>query len=1145
MDKTQEVEAPLKQSAEDSAAHGAPSSQPASEAETPQGHSPETPQEPNNGSVPAATRPCSPPNAEQACQVTVSEAPSTSAPSHHQTEALTVRKKAFIIPKKPPAPQPSSSPVLPSTSGQKPSAAPALVNETRNLLVPPAPSAPSSRPSQPNNQIRQSIQKSLVSILVKRVGECGDLKTSESDVVKLVASIEVEMFDIFRNTDSKYMNKYRTIMFNLKDPRNKGLLYGFVRGEISPFRLVRMTQKDMQAIKASDTSEKQTSEAKDSAATAPPVAKVTSVLPKPEAVKVDLPILNPTRPHRSTVCTLQLLFQLEQKKSLPPPAAKSRTMQPIQSSALPDILTCMLKDTTSEHKTHIFDLKCKICTASPVLESPASPVMDSPASPTPDPPKAFTSKSALMPVVNPAVSMTTMTRRDPRTAANRSVASGSPSVDETSQFLAKQEILWKGFINMLTVAKFVSKAYLVSGPAENLKADLPDTIQIGGRILPETVWDYVDKELCVIRFHPATEEEEVAYVSLFSYFSSRRRFGVVASGNRSIKDLYLVPVGANESVPSMLQPLEGPGLETKRPNLLLGLAIIQRTKRSGIFSQETEEKRLKVHLAKDPMWIPKPPVLYGSDRLDVFQPYDPETPANSAVPSSPLRPGSPPAPSSSLTKPSSFISVRPNLSVALSVTAPAAQSPSTSVSDKPPVTPSGDKTPLQTILSSLFGGNPTESTASTNESSTNISSVKKPPALSQVAATMVDPIVQQYGQKSKIKEIEEENDFDRPYDPEEEYDPAVGYGIPTLKKLEKTPAAGPAVSSCVEDDVAYDPEDDTIFADVSSIAAKRPVQTQMSDPSSCDPPVSTQPATPVPTSTASSDGITPNLPSGTVVVSAATLNEQQRMLEELNKQIEEQKRQLKEQEEALRQQREAVGMFMAQFSASDSMMPPPTKTLPLSQMPSLKAQEDTKPSEMTDKTVERSPEISANAEKQTVEPQDTSVLKEHTDTLIAEDETNTEVKDGETYSSAGEIEDSDVAYDPEDESFFKEVEDGPFEGNGGKTYDRSLSRRSRSTSHKGSQNSSHSRKRRKEGKGIGTEEVIERGPDIEVEVILRGRVAIVKSTMCTDSLLAEDPHHVLVSKIMRLFHQNIRDKPPLNLSYRSQWYLSKMSPMSK
>lgn len=53
------------------------------------------------------------------------------------------------------------------------------------------------------------------------MGECEDLKASEGEVVKLVASIEVGMFDIFRNTDSKYMNKYRTIMFNLKDPRNK------------------------------------------------------------------------------------------------------------------------------------------------------------------------------------------------------------------------------------------------------------------------------------------------------------------------------------------------------------------------------------------------------------------------------------------------------------------------------------------------------------------------------------------------------------------------------------------------------------------------------------------------------------------------------------------------------------------------------------------------------------------------------------------------------------------------------------------------------------------------------------------------------------------------------------------------------------
>ena len=64
----------------------------------------------------------------------------------------------------------------------------------------------------------------------------------------------------------------------------------------------------------------------------------------------------------------------------------------------------------------------------------------------------------------------------------------------------------------------------------------------------------------MVRFHPATEEEEVAYVSLFSYFSSRRRFGVVANCTSNIKDMYLVPISAKEAIPSILQPLEGPGV---------------------------------------------------------------------------------------------------------------------------------------------------------------------------------------------------------------------------------------------------------------------------------------------------------------------------------------------------------------------------------------------------------------------------------------------------------------------------------------------------------------------------------------------------------------------------------------------------------
>ncbi|XP_029291765.1 death-inducer obliterator 1 [Cottoperca gobio] len=980
-----EAATPSKQPPGDTSADAAPSSPPATEPAPPQSHPQEKAKEPISSGVPklqsAESLPSKPPNPAKTSLSPAPQSPSTSAPRHHETGALMVTKTTYVIPKKQPGPQPPSSHVSASTSGQKPSFAPTLLNETRNLLVPPAPSAPSSRPpSQPNNQVRQSIQRSLTSILFKRVCDCEDLEMSESDVAKLVASIEMEMFDIFRNTDSKYMNKYRTIMFNLKDPKNKGLLYRVVRGEISPFRLARMSQKDMQAIKASEPTAKETTEVKNVA------AKATSLLQKPEAVKVDLPCLNPVRPARSTLASQEL------KKSLPSPAFKTRASQPSQCSAVPDILACMLKDTTSEHKAHLFDLKCKICTgqilageeeepakkkpktsetkdkyepswrkcagddsplrappdspdmdsptflmdnssrliidvpaltivespaspvmdspASPALESPASPVMESPASPTPDTPKTTSRKRSYTPVVIPAVSTVTITRRDPRTAASRfsasysgasgpsnttpnlsvsyaplketicaspsppvssrpptetTVISESPADGETSQFLAKHEIVWKGFLNMLSVAKFVTKGFLVSGTSENLKADLPDTIQIGGRILPQTVWDYVaklktsvTKELCVIRFHPATEEEEVAYVSLFSYFSSRGRYGVVANGSRSIKDVYLVPLSAKESIPSILQPLDGPGFEKNRPNLLLGLAVIQKTKRPGSLPQEIEEKRPKVHMSKDPMWIPKPPVLYGSDKLEIFQPYDPETPASTTPPGSPPCPESPSdsCSSGSVTIPSCFSSIRTNPPVSTSAAVAATKSTSNSISDKNPTTASSNKTPLQKILKSLFGNKQTDSGVSSDgRSKTTTVRVEKVPVFSQVSGSMVDPIVQQYGQKSKVKKIveeeEQQNDFDRPYDPEEEYDPAMGYGVVAPQNMEKMKADGPAISGFVDDDVAYDPEDETIFADMQSdiVVTKPPVPTPTSDPPSCPTPISTQIVTPTPTST--------------------------------------------------------------------------------------------------------------------------------------------------------------------------------------------------------------------------------------------------------------------------------------------------------
>ncbi|XP_072304764.1 uncharacterized protein [Eucyclogobius newberryi] len=1160
-----------------------PTPKPAPDPAQPQ-HPLEKPKEPiNNKNVskpssskvnsPKSSTPSTPPTKPVHPQTTTKQTkppvmlpPAPAVSRMHETGAIVVKKTAYVIPKKTPAPQPLSdqAPAPTPEPTTKPSLAPVQQTETRNLPVPPAPSAPSSRlPSQPNNQIRQSIQRSLVGILFKRVCDTEELDMSEKDVGKLVTNIETEMFNIFRNTDSKYMNKYRTIMFNLKDPKNKGLLFRLVQGEISPFRLVRMSQKDMQAIQLPEPSPKEVKN----------MPSVGGSLQKPEPVKLDLPSLIQTRTDR----TKNVSFQ-EQKKPVPDPVVKSKTSQPIQAA---DILTCMLKDTTAEHHTHLFDVKCKICTgqmlqeevgepaqkkkkvsedkreplwkrskrddsplrappdspdspvphftmgspvltivespaspvtqdspASPTMDTPASPVMESPASPSSDDRQSAPMKS-YTPVVIPSVSTVSITRRDPRTAASRYTAltnssaalsereaqksdsyfpltdtsspvqtappvslpsitvlpksiltkpshSGDPRLYASSSrnsspkisseggpahFLAKQDILWKGFLNMLTIAKFVTKGYLVSGSAEPFKTDLPDTIQIGGRILPKTVWDYVaklktsvTKELCVIRFQPATDEEEVAYVSLFSYFSSRGRFGVVANNNRSIKDMYLFPLSAKEALPAVLQPLEGPGFEKNRPNLLMGLAVIQKTKRPGSLSTEVEEKRPKGTMSSDPSWIPKPPSLYGSNKVDDFEPYDPEIPINITPPCSPPR---------STFSSASFVTTTSVASVSQSKTNKESIA-KTDTTTTTTTTTSDNVTPLQTILKQLFPTKQTESKVSLEPSSTIKAARPK--------ISMVDPIVQQFGGKTTIKEIEEEDndDLDRPYDPEEEYDPAGGYGgVPKSNTDIKKNI--PEFSEDVDYDVAYDPEDETIFEDIGNEKTSKKMSNTTPTLKSNPPQVHDCPqGTPAPVSKPTpSQTLAPvvaapapacTVPTGAVVISAETLTEQQRMLEELNRQIEEQKRQLKEQEEALRQQREAVGMFMAKFSVSDSLVSP-SSSLPLTKLVAMQSgATDAGNNPVVDTTLEKDNFPSTIASE-------TDIMNDKSDTQEANKQ-----EENEELPSPGEIGDSDVAYDPEDESLFDEIQAGMLEKPRSKSRDSSVS--------KTEQRSSRSRKRK-------------------------------------------------------------------------------------
>ncbi|XP_073679702.1 death-inducer obliterator 1 [Garra rufa] len=876
----------------------------------------------------------------------------------------------------------SKSPLSCSTKPSESKAPVESIKPPEVLPCRPSADEPSAGPHASPLLIRQNIRRSLTKTLFRRFSQSDELNISESDIEKLAVDMEKEMFNVCYTTDEEYKNKYQYLILTLKDPKNKEVCHQVLKGNIPSVKLIQLSQQDATFVEVEHCLQQES-------AVEPLSLKKESSLFSEDAEEPAAP------PEKVTPAT----SPLEEKSSL------QQTQEGEISLNAPDVISSMLKDTTAEHKRHLFDLNCRICTGQlstddpetkktkikmakddtekekaswvvhmidEALDSPAldSDIIESPASPSGEDLASQTPSADFSPVLIPSVPIVSISRRDPRTAQYRQAPSSSggpesvsnpqqpphpvknvaeplkethpphvsvhlppppppmpksilmkPSLDTsygstarladcdkgTKQFLSKQNILWKGFLNMPTVAKFVTKGYLISGSPDFLKEDLPDTIHVGGRILPQTVWEYVDliktseaKELSLIRFHPASEEEEVAYVSLFSYFNSRRRFGVVSNICKHIKDLYLIPLCTKQSIPAVLLPMEGPGLEQDHPNILIGLAVCQKTKRTDGLPQDAGEKNSRSLICADVKETSNPTSLNDLGQHHI-KTCDADIFLNSN-PSGSLPPVGLPDPSysaSSLYTPSSLSSTsKPTPFVSVDTSAD-----------------STNATPLQTILTTLFGQKkqPSDVTESKISSLTDKVQICQQTCKDDDAVVLdddrpydpeeYDPAVSNgaMGTFSPAEVLEPkipstiaaDDDDDRPYDPEEEYS-AVANGD-TLRN--NTPKISQAKNTeetiTVASDIAYDPEDETMFEEMQNYLTSNAI----------------------PHKSTIGGHHKDN-------ISITTLSEQQRILEELNRQIEEQKRQLEEQTESLRLQKEAIGVSMAHFSVSKALMSP-------------------------------------------------------------------------------------------------------------------------------------------------------------------------------------------------------------------------------
>ncbi|KAI7805532.1 putative PHD finger protein 3 [Triplophysa rosa] len=407
-----------------------------------------------------------------------------------------------------------------------------------------------------------------------------DMKISSDKPAELARRTEKELFALFQGVDSKYKNKYRSLTFNLKDAKNNVLFKRVLKGEVSPADLVRMTAEELASKELAAWRQRENRhtiemiEKEQREAERRPITKIT------HKGEIEIENQEPAKAPEAIEAEPEPVPKATEVPEENPPETVAKKADSPKKSI----------DTTSLHKSHLFDLNCKICTGRmpPPSEEPntkvvkvATTVVRRQSSAADESQQSTTSSSALIDDLSLRAMEEGLLNLFPETRSD-----SLSTKEDTATFLSNLENLWGGFVDMHAVAKFLTKAYPVSGILDHLTQDLPENIQVGGRISPQIVWDYVEKirasgtkEICVIRFTPDTEEDEISYALLYAYFSSRRRYGVVANNRKQVKDMYLIPLGSTEKIPHQIVPFDGPGLETNRPNVLLGLIIRQRPKR--------------------------------------------------------------------------------------------------------------------------------------------------------------------------------------------------------------------------------------------------------------------------------------------------------------------------------------------------------------------------------------------------------------------------------------------------------------------------------------------------------------------------------------------------------------------------------------
>ncbi|KAB0407585.1 hypothetical protein E2I00_009876, partial [Balaenoptera physalus] len=365
--------------------------------------------------------------------------------------------------------------------------------------------------------VRGTVVRAMQEALCSRLQERPDLVLSEEAVEGIAAGIEAALFDLTKATNGRYKNKYRSLLFNLRDPRNPDLFLKVVHGDVSPHGLVRMSSVQLapqELARWRDQEEKR---------------------------------------------SLEMIEQL-QKEPCSLPASKlthkgegpmvSIDGDPLALPATSKGTTEQHEDTTEQHEHHFLDPSCRICMDwKPLCEQPASFIATRRMGDD-----AFQRAPSLVPMSSPEMPQT---KEKPPTEPKDRLQMPAGS----TKALPSQPP-WEGSLDMFSIKRFQVKAQLVSGHSFRLIRALPQVIRSAGCIPPSAVWDFLAsicpaeaKDVCVVRLCPQGSRDTQNCHLLYSYLNDKQRHGLAAVEQVGV---VLLPLPAFQPLPSRLRPLGGP-----------------------------------------------------------------------------------------------------------------------------------------------------------------------------------------------------------------------------------------------------------------------------------------------------------------------------------------------------------------------------------------------------------------------------------------------------------------------------------------------------------------------------------------------------------------------------------------------------------